>query len=179
MIFTKTNVEGAYIVRPEKHTDARGFFARIWCQDEFSKHGLKTNLLQANVSRSTQRGTLRGMHYQMAPYAETKLVRCTKGAVYDVIVDIRRDSPTFKKWFGIELTEDNHTSVYVPEGFAHGFLTLTDDAEVTYLVTAFYNAEHERGIRYNDKAFGIKWPEDIVHISEKDDSHSDFEKQKT
>lgn len=174
MIFTKTKLEGAYIIEPEKRSDDRGFFARIWCEDEFKAHGLNTNLVQANMSRSFYKGTLRGMHYQLPPFAETKLVRCTKGSIYDVIIDIRSDSPTYKQWLGVELTEENHKMLYVPEGFAHGFLTLTDNAEATYLVTAFYNAENERGLRYNDPAFGINWPAPITNISDKDAVHSDF-----
>lgn len=174
MIFSKTELDGAYIINPELRKDERGFFARIWCEDEFKAHGLNTDLVQANMSRSNFKGTLRGMHYQTPPFAETKLVRCTKGAIFDVIIDIRKDSPTFKQWIGVELTEENHTMLYVPEGFAHGFLTLTDDAEATYLVTAFYNGEHERGIRYNDPAFGIEWPTSVTQISEKDAVHLDF-----
>lgn len=174
MIFSKTKLDGAYVINPELRKDDRGFFARIWCENEFKAHGLHTGLVQANMSRSNFKGTLRGMHYQLPPFAETKLVRCTKGAIFDVIVDIRKDSPTFKQWIGVELTEDNHTMLYVPEGFAHGFLTLTDSAEATYLVTAAYNAEHERGLRFNDSAFGIEWPTSISHISDKDAAHSDF-----
>lgn len=177
MIFTKTKFKGAYVITPEKRTDDRGFFARIWCEDEFKAHGLKTNPVQANVSRSSFKGTLRGMHYQLPPYAETKLVRCTKGAIYDVIIDIRSDSPTYKQWLGVELTEENHKMLYVPEGFAHGFLTLTGNAEATYLVTAFYNAENERGLRYNDPAFGINWPAPITNISDKDAAHPEFKEE--
>lgn len=174
MIFTKTALDGAYIIEPEKRADDRGFFARIWCENEFKDHGLKTNLVQANMSRSNFKGTLRGMHYQLPPFAETKLVRCTKGGIFDVIIDIRKDSKTYKQWIGVELTEENHKMLYVPEGFAHGFLTLTDNAEATYLVTAFYNGEHERGLRYNDEAFAIKWPIAITNISDKDAHHVDF-----
>lgn len=174
MIFTETKLHGAYIIDPEKRVDERGFFARIWCENEFTKIGLKTSIKQANVSRSTKRGALRGMHYQLPPFSETKLVRCTKGAIFDVIIDLRKDSPTYKQWIGVELTEENHRMLYVPEGFAHGFLTKTDDAEVTYLVTAFYDKEHERGIRYDDPAFAIEWPEEIKHISDKDASHPNF-----
>lgn len=174
MKFIKTKLEGAYIITPEKRSDDRGFFARIWCEDEFKARGLNTNLVQANASRSFHKGTLRGMHYQLPPFAETKLVRCTKGAIYDVIIDLRPSSKTYKEWIGVELTEENHTMLYAPEGFAHGFLTLTDNAEVTYLVTAFYNSEHERGLRYNDPAFGINWLAPITNISDKDAAHPDY-----
>lgn len=175
MIFTETDLNGAYLIDVEKITDDRGFFGRLWCKDQFEKYNLNTNLVQSNVSMSIKKGTLRGMHYQKHPYQETKLVRCTQGAIYDVIVDLRPDSPTFKKWFGIELTAKNHRMLYVPENFAHGFLTLEDNSEVYYLVTQFYNKEAEGGLRYNDPAFQISWPNEIMEISNKDATHKNFD----
>lgn len=174
MKFTESKLKGAYTIEVDKLGDHRGFFGRLWCKKEMEAHGLNTNLTQSNVSLSSQKGTLRGMHFQNAPYQETKLVRCTRGSVFDVIVDLRPDSPTFKQWFGAELTADNYKMMYVPEGFAHGFLTLEDNSEVYYLVTEFYNKEYESGVRYDDSAFGIEWPIDIVEISEKDNNHLDF-----
>jgi dTDP-4-dehydrorhamnose 3,5-epimerase len=174
MIFTQTELPGAYILDLEKRGDSRGFFARTWCQNELSAHGLNVNVVQANMSFSKTRGTLRGMHFQRAPYAETKLVRCTMGAIYDVIVDLRPDSPTFKRWIGVELSAQNHRMLYIPEGFGHGFQTLTDDVEVTYQVTAFYTPGAEGGVRYNDPAFGIEWPLDVSEISDKDRAWADF-----
>lgn len=174
MKFTESKLKGAYIIEVDKIGDHRGFFGRLWCKNEMEEHGLNTNLTQSNVSLSSQKGTLRGMHFQNEPYQETKLVRCTRGSVFDVIVDLRPDSPTFKQWFGAKLTADNYKMMYVPEGFAHGFLTLEDNSEVYYLVTEFYNKENESGVRYNDPAFGIEWPIDIIEISEKDNNHPDF-----
>ncbi|GAB4184631.1 MAG: dTDP-4-dehydrorhamnose 3,5-epimerase [Roseiflexaceae bacterium] len=174
MIFTPTELPGAYILDLEKRGDSRGFFARTWCQNELSAHGLNVNVVQANMSFSKTKGTLRGMHFQRAPHAETKLVRCTMGAIYDVIVDLRPDSPTFKRWIGVELSAQNHRMLYIPEGFAHGFQTLSDDVEVTYQVTAFYTPGAEGGVRYNDPAFGIEWPLDVSEISDKDRAWADF-----
>lgn len=174
MIFTPTELKDALIIDPEIREDARGFFARIWCQDELGSQGINTNVVQVNMSYSRTRGTLRGMHYQRAPHAETKLVRCTMGAIYDVIVDIRPGSPTYLRWIGVELSAQNHRMLYIPEGFAHGFQTLTDDVEVTYQVTAFYTPSAEGGARYNDPAFGITWPLDVTVISDKDRSWADF-----
>lgn len=174
MIFTQTELKDALIIDPEIREDARGFFARIWCQDELGGQGINTNVVQVNMSYSRTRGTLRGMHYQRAPHAETKLVRCTMGAIYDVIVDIRPGSPTYLRWIGVELSAQNHRMLYIPEGFAHGFQTLTDDVEVTYQVTAFYTPSAEGGARYNDPAFGITWPLDVTVISDKDRSWADF-----
>jgi dTDP-4-dehydrorhamnose 3,5-epimerase len=174
MIFTPTELQDAVIIDPEVREDARGFFARIWCQDELGAQGLNTSVVQVNMSYSRTRGTLRGMHYQRAPHAETKLVRCTMGAIYDVIVDIRPESPTYLRWIGVELSAKNHRMLYIPEGFAHGFQTLTDDVEVTYQVTAFYTPGAEGGARYDDPAFGIRWPLDVTVISEKDRGWPDF-----
>lgn len=169
MIFTETKLRGAYLLDLDKHEDERGFFARAWCVDEFKKHGLNQHLVQCNISFNKRRGTLRGMHYQGEPYEEAKLVRCTRGALYDVIIDLRRDSPTFKEWFSVELTAQNHRALYVPEGLAHGFQTLVDNTEVFYQMSEFFHPECARGIRWDDPAFGIRWPlPDSLIISEKD-----------
>ncbi|MCK4826502.1 dTDP-4-dehydrorhamnose 3,5-epimerase, partial [bacterium] len=153
MIFTETQLRGAYIIEIEKLKDNRGFFARTWCQKEFEEHGLTPRVVQANVSSNKKKGTLRGMHYQIAPYEETKLVRCTRGAIYDVIIDLRPASPTYTQWVGVELTADNYKMLYVPENFAHGFQTLEDNTEVTYQVSQFYTPGSESGIRWGDPAF--------------------------
>lgn len=168
MIFTETDLPGAYVVDLEPYRDERGFFARAWCRNEFEEHGLVPRVVQANVSFNEHEGTLRGMHYQVAPHEETKLVRCTRGAIYDVIVDLRPDSPTYTHWIGVELTEHNYRMLYVPENFAHGFITLQPRTEVTYQVSQFYAPDAERGVRYDDPAFGIEWPVPVRVISEKD-----------
>jgi dTDP-4-dehydrorhamnose 3,5-epimerase len=174
MKFTESGLLGAVIVEIEPFRDHRGFFARTWCQREFEKHGLDTAMAQANTSFNDRKGTLRGMHYQVEPHGETKLVRCTKGAIYDVIIDLRPDSPTYKKWIGVELTEDNFRMLFVPKMFAHGFQTLVDKTVVTYQVGQFYTPGAERGLRYNDTAFQINWPLDVSVISEKDQNWPDF-----
>lgn len=175
MIFKETNLKGAFVIELEKREDERGFFARTWCKKEFEANGLETGLVQANLSLSRKAGTLRGMHYQAAPYEETKLVKCTKGALYDVIIDLRPNSLTYKQWFAVELTENNYKMLYVPKGFAHGFQTLVDNVEVFYLVTQFYSPSSERGVRWNDPQFGIKWPDvNIRSISEKDKNWPDY-----
>lgn len=174
MIFTATKLQGAFIIDPERLEDERGFFARTWCQREFAVHGLSPKWVQCNISFNTQKGTLRGMHYQAAPYAETKLIRCTMGAIYDVIIDLRPDSPTFKQWLAVELTADNRCMLYVPGGFAHGFLTLANHTEVLYQMSEFYVAESARGVRWNDPAFGIQWPADVKVISDRDRNYLDF-----
>jgi dTDP-4-dehydrorhamnose 3,5-epimerase len=168
MLFTETALKGAYIIEIKKLIDDRGFFARSWCQNEFETHGLNSRIVQANVSYNKKKGTLRGMHYQQTPYEETKLVRCTKGAIYDVVIDLRPTSPTFAQWIGVELTAGNYRMLYVPENFAHGFQTLADDSEVTYQVSQFYTPGAENGIRWDDPAFNIEWPLAIQVISEKD-----------
>lgn len=175
MIFKETNLKGAFVIELEKRVDERGFFARAWCRREFEAYGLDTGLVQSNLSFSKKAGTLRGMHYQAAPFEETKLVRCIRGAIYDVIIDLRPNSPTYKQWIAVELTEDNGRMLYVPKGFAHGFQTLVNNVEVFYHVTQFYTPEAERGLRWNDPQFGIKWPE-VEHriISEKDRSWPDY-----
>jgi dTDP-4-dehydrorhamnose 3,5-epimerase len=174
MIFTESKIKGVFILEIKKFEDERGFFGRAWCKNEMEAHGLNPYVVQANTSFSRQKGTLRGMHFQKHPYEETKLIRCTKGAIYDVIIDIRPDSPTFKNWFGIELSQDNYKMLYVPEGFAHGFLTLTDNCEVFYLVSQFYNPSFEAGVRWDDPAFKINWPVKVEVISEKDKNFQYF-----
>ncbi len=174
MIFHPTPLAGAVVVELEERSDERGFFARSYCANEFAEAGLKAVVAQANLSFNHKAGTLRGMHYQVPPAAETKLVRCTRGAIYDCIVDLREDSPTYLQSFGIELTEHNHLALYVPEMFAHGYLTLTDGAEVTYQVGEFYTPGFERGIRYDDPALGLTWPRSVAVISEKDRNWAPF-----
>src|SRR5689334_21885099 len=168
MIFTEIDLKGAYIVDIELHDDERGFFGRSWCQQEFEEHGLNPRLVQCNISFNKQRGTLRGMHYQASPYQEAKLVRCTSGKICDVIIDLRLNSATFKRWQKIELTKKNHRALYIPEGFAHGFQTLVDNSEVFYQMSEFFHPEVSRGLRWNDPTFGIEWPIEPVIISEKD-----------
>jgi dTDP-4-dehydrorhamnose 3,5-epimerase len=168
MLFTETKLKGAFIIDLELKSDDRGFFARTFCAKEFEAHGLKPAVSQCNLSFNHKAGTLRGMHYQVTPACETKLVRCTRGAVYDVIIDLRPDSPTYRQHIGVELSADNRRALYVPEMFAHGYQTLTDDAEVVYQVTEFYTPGYERGARYNDPAFGIEWPMPVAVISDKD-----------
>jgi len=170
MLFTATKLSGAFLVSQRKIEDHRGFFARAWCTEEFAQHGLAANMVQLNTSFSLKRGTLRGVHYQLPPYAEAKFVRCTRGAIFDVIVDLRRDSPTHTQWIGAELTADNGLMLYVPEGCAHGYLTLTDDTEAYYLTSGLYAPGAARGVQYKDPAFGIEWPEPIVLISDADNS---------
>src|SRR6266511_1947238 len=158
MIFTETSLPGVYLIAIEKREDGRGFFARAWCTQEFAGRGLVSQMVQCNLSSNKRRGTLRSLHYQIAPYQETKLVRCIKGAIFDVIVDVRPDSPTYGRWLGVELTAEHYTMLYVPQHCAHGFLTLQDNTEVMYQVSQFYAPECERGVRYDDPAFGITWP---------------------
>jgi len=174
MRFTETKVAGAFLIEPEPIADERGFFARTWCRDEFADHGLAGELAQANISFNHRKGTLRGLHYQAAPHAEAKLVRVTRGAVWDLALDLRRDSPSYLAWFGAELSDANRHMVYVPEGCAHGFLTLTDDAEVAYQMSAPYAPEAARGVRFDDHAFGIEWPGEVVVINERDRTYPDF-----
>jgi dTDP-4-dehydrorhamnose 3,5-epimerase len=174
VIFTETKLKGAFILDVQRYEDARGFFGRSFCQQEFEKHGLNPRFVQANVSYNRKRGTLRGLHYQIAPHREAKLIRCTRGALYDVIVDLRKDSPTYKQWAGAELTEANRRLFYVPEGFAHGFVTLADDTEAAYQVSEFHHPPSERGIRYDDPALGIRWPVAAEVISDKDQAWPPF-----
>lgn len=174
MIFEETFLKGAFVIHLEKVEDERGFFARSYCQKEFENHGLTSQIVQANASYNKKKGTLRGIHYQISPHEETKLVRCTSGAIYDVIIDLRKDSPTYKQWYGIELTAKNHTMLFVPESFGHGFQTLADHTEVTYLVSQFYTPGSERGIRWNDPLFDIRWPIGVQVISSKDAHWEDY-----
>lgn len=175
MIFKETKLKGAFVLDLEKHGDERGFFARVFCRKEFEEHGLNPFVAQANTSLSRRRGTLRGMHFQQPPHGEAKLVRCTSGALFDVIIDLRRDSATFKEWVGVELTAENGRMLYVPEGFAHGFQTLENDTVASYIVSEFYAPEAEGGYRYNDPAFSIEWPAEVTVISDKDQNWPDFE----
>ena len=168
MRFVETALPGAYIIETERREDDRGFFARVWCEKEFAAHGLNTRLAQANVAFSNREGTLRGLHFQAEPYAECKLVRCTMGAIVDVIVDLRAGSSTHKKWVSVELTAENRRMLYVPAGFGHGYQTLVDDSEVMYHTSEFYVPEHATGVRHDDTAFGIRWPRQISVISEAD-----------
>jgi dTDP-4-dehydrorhamnose 3,5-epimerase len=174
MKFHPTPLLGAYTIELEKRGDDRGFFARFFCQREFEAAGVPTSVVQINNSLSAKAGTLRGMHYQLPPAAEIKVVRCIRGALYDAIIDLRPDSPTFGKWFGVELTAENRLMIFVPQGFAHGILTLTDDTEAFYLVNAFYGPEQERGVRFDDPHFGVEWPQLPIDISPKDRSWPDF-----
>lgn len=168
MEFQETKLAGVYLISQKKIVDQRGFFARAWCRDEFRQHGLNPDMLQLNTGFSHKAGTLRGMHFQIAPHAEVKFVRCTRGAIYDVMVDLRPDSPTLGQWVAAELTADNGQMLYAPEGFAHGYQTLTDDAEMYYMTTAAYAAQAAKGYRYDDPAFGITWPLPVSVISEAD-----------
>ena len=175
MKFHETKLKGAFIIEPELQVDDRGFFARTWCQNEFTAHGLNPHFVQGNMSLGQRKGTLRGLHYQMAPHAEIKLVRCTRGEVYDVIVDLRPDSSTYTQWIGEVLSSINYRMLYVPEGFAHGFQTLEDNSEVAYQVSEFFKPNFEKGIRWNDPAFAISWPiADGPIISQKDKSWPDY-----
>jgi dTDP-4-dehydrorhamnose 3,5-epimerase len=175
MLFIETKLKGAFIIDIAPRQDERGFFARSWCADEFVKHGLNPRLAQCNISFNKKRGTLRGMHYQAEPFPEAKLVRCTMGAMYDVMIDLRQNSPTFKQWLAVELTAQNRRALYIPEGFAHGFQTLEDDTEVFYQMSEFYHPECARGVRWDDPAFGILWRErgEII-VLEKDRSFDLF-----
>ena len=175
MKFEETPLPGAYVIDLEKRGDERGFFARVFCEREFAEHELVTRFVQVNNSLSADKGTLRGMHYQLAPKAEVKVVRCIRGSLFDVIVDLREDSPTFKQHFGVELSAENRRMLYVPKGFAHGFLTLEADTEAFYLVDEFYAPELERGARWNDPEFAINWPIEPTVISDKDQGHPGFD----
>lgn len=168
MIFTETPLKGAFILDLEPHTDSRGFFARAFCANEFAAHGLNTSVAQSSLSWSRRRGTLRGMHFSVPPGAEAKLVRCIRGAIHDVIIDLRPESPTYHAHFAVELTAESRRALYVPEQFAQGFQTLTDDTEVYYQMSAFYDPACQRGVRYDDPAFGIAWPLPVTEISDKD-----------
>jgi len=175
MIFKETKLKGAYIIEPERLGDERGFFARSYCFREFEEHGLNPRVVQCNISFNARKGTLRGMHYQLPPHAETKLVRCTMGSMYTVIIDLRQDSPTYKKHFGVTLSSENRKMLYIPEAFAQGSITLEDNTERFYQMSEFYAPESDRGCRWNDPVFGIKWPIEVSIISERDNTYPDFE----
>jgi dTDP-4-dehydrorhamnose 3,5-epimerase len=168
MIFTESPLAGVFVVELERRRDERGFFARAYCATEFAARGLGPELRQCSVSYNARQGTLRGLHYQAAPHEEHKLVRCTSGAVFDVVVDVRPASPTYRRWFGADLTADNHRSLFIPPGFAHGFISLTDHAEVYYMISVAHAPEFSRGVRWNDPAFGIAWPLAPAVISARD-----------
>lgn len=174
MIFKETKLKGAFVIEPERLFDSRGFFARTFCRREFIQHGLNPRVVQCNVSFNKKKGTLRGMHHQIAPRQEDKFIRCTNGAIFDVIIDLQPESSTFKEWFSIELTAENRKMLYVPKGFSHGFMTLNDDTEVFYQMSEFYFPEYAKGIRWNDPVFGILWPEKVTFISERDKNYPDF-----
>lgn len=175
MKFTETKLKGAYIIEPERLEDERGFFARTFCQKEFEAHGLNSKLVQCNVSYNKRKGTLRGMHYQVAPHEEAKIVSCTRGAIYDVIIDLRPDSLTYYQWIAVELSAKNYQILYVPKGFAHGFQTLVNSAMVSYYISEFYAPECVRGVRWNDPKFGMNWPMQPTVISEKDRNYLDYD----
>jgi dTDP-4-dehydrorhamnose 3,5-epimerase len=158
MIITESPLSGAFLINPERSSDERGFFARTYCAEEFAAKGLAAELKQCSVSYNTRKGTLRGMHYQSAPHEEHKLVRCTAGAIFDVIVDVRPQSSNYRRWFGTDLTAQNRLGLFVPPGFAHGFITLSDDAEVYYMISVPHAPQHAQGFRWNDPAFAIQWP---------------------
>jgi dTDP-4-dehydrorhamnose 3,5-epimerase len=174
VIFAETELPGAYFIELEKREDARGFFTRSWCEREFREHNLNPHTVQCNISFNKQKGTLRGMHYQAATAAEAKLVRCTQGAIYDVIIDLRPESATFKRHLGVTLSAQNYKMVYVPEGFAHGFQSLEDNSEVFYQMSEFYTPQYSRGVRWNDPAFGIQWPIGEPIMLERDRNYPDF-----
>ena len=174
MIFTETAVAGAFVIEPEPIRDERGFFARTWCSREWAQRGLTPAMAQASISFNRRRGTLRGLHFQAAPHAESKLVRCTSGALYDVVVDLRPESPTFLRHAAVVLDAAGRRTVYVPEGVAHGFQTLADDTEVFYMISEFYDPASARGVRWDDPAFGIEWPPAERTMSERDRSYPDF-----
>lgn len=174
MQFEETPVEGAFVFRPQPRVDERGHFARVYCAAELAQRGLVSAISQINTGVSPRAGTLRGMHCQAAPHAEVKIARCVRGAAFDVVVDLRPDSPTYKRWFGVELTAENGLMLYAPAGTAHGYLTLRPDTEVTYLTSKPYAPDAVRGVRFDDPAFGIEWPAEIALVSQPDRSWPDF-----
>jgi len=175
MVFQETEIVGVFTVSLDLLRDERGFFARTWCEREFSDHGLNPKLVQCSISFNKRKGTLRGVHFQAEPHCEAKLVRCTRGSIFDVALDLRPQSPTYLRWMGVDLTEENHRALYIPEGCAHGFLSLEDDAEVFYQMSESYHPESARGVRWNDPVFGIRWPGSVEVISERDRTYPDFE----
>lgn len=175
MRFHRTKLLGVFELDLEPHRDERGFFARTWCEKEFESHGLNPRIVQCSVSFSARKGTLRGIHYQVTPFGEVKVVRCTQGAVYDVVVDLRPESPTYRDWTALVLNSANRRMMYIPEGCAHGFLTLEDQTEVFYQMSEFYDPKSARGVRWNDPAFGINWPDKVEVISQRDNAYPNFE----
>ncbi len=175
MIFRQLELPGVFVLEPERKADSRGFFARTYCRQELEDHGLDPTVVQCNVSVNHKKGTVRGMHWQAAPYEEIKLVRCTNGAVYDVVLDLRPDSPTFLNHVGVELTRDNRNAIYIPAGCAHGFQTLEDETEVFYQMSELYYPDAARGVRWNDPSFDISWPLPISKIADKDLAFEDFD----
>ena len=175
MKFLETKLVGVFEIHLELNSDDRGFFARTWCEREFANRGLASKVVQCSVSLSRRKGTLRGIHYQAAPFAEAKIVRCTAGAIYDVVLDLREESTSFKQWFGTVLSAENRKSLYIPERCGHGFLTLAGETEVLYQMSEFYHPESALGVRWNDPAFQIEWPGKIEMISERDRTYPDFE----
>jgi dTDP-4-dehydrorhamnose 3,5-epimerase len=175
MIFREAKISGVFEIQIERMLDERGFFARTWCRNEFESHGMNPRLVQSSISFNTRKGTLRGMHYQAGPHAEIKVVRCTKGAIYDVAIDLRPQSPTFKHWVAVTLTAEDRNMIYIPEGCAHGFLTLEGGSEILYQMSDFYHAESARGVRWDDSAFQIAWPEKVEVISERDRTYPNFQ----
>lgn len=175
MLFHETKLPGVFEIHLEPHPDHRGFFARAWCQQEFMAHELNSALVQCGISFNLRKGTLRGMHFQAPPYAEAKLVRCTRGSIYDVVLDLRSASPTYRNWIAVTLTSANRVMVYIPEGCAHGLMTLEDDTEVFYQMSQFYSAESAQGVRWNDPAFQITWPLVPEVMSARDLTYPDFE----
>ena len=175
MFFHETKLQGVFEIHLEPHPDERGFFVRSWCQQEFARYSLNSRLVQCSISFNVRKGTLRGLHYQAAPHSETKVVRCTRGAIYDVVVDLRPQSPTFKAWIAAVLRATNRHMVYVPEGCAHGFLTLEDETEVFYQMSEFYHAESARGVRWDEPAFQFVWPGTVAVISERDRTYPNLE----
>jgi dTDP-4-dehydrorhamnose 3,5-epimerase len=175
LIFIETALKGAFVIEMQKLEDERGFFARAFCEREFAAHGMTSTIAQCNVSYNLRKGTLRGMHYQAAPFEETKVVRCTQGAIFDVIIDLRPESPTYKNWICVDLSAQNCRMLYVPANFAHGFETLDDKTEVFYQMSQFYSSEHSRGLRWNDPAFEIRWPIEPQVVHERDRNYPDFQ----
>ena len=174
MMMSPTIIDGVWLMEIEPHPDERGFFARTWCRQELAAHGLETEIAQESLSYNQSSGTLRGLHFQRTPHEEVKIIRCTRGSVFDVVVDLRADSPTYCKWVGIELSAENRRSVYLPRGMAHGFQTLADNTEIIYLISAFHAPEAAGGARHDDAAFGIAWPLAVSMISERDRNWPDF-----
>lgn len=174
MKFLETSIKGVFEISITPMTDERGFFARTWCKKEFQELGLETTLVQCSISFNAKKGTLRGMHFQASPFEETKVVRCTQGAIYDVVLDLRRESPSYRKWIAATLTAEERNMIYVPKGCAHGFLTLSDNTEVFYQMTQVFDATSTRGVRWNDPAFNIAWPDKVEVISERDRTYPDY-----